>query len=162
MDMLVMSMIVFVTLLMGVYVFMISFMDMGMFVVMLVFVNFLMSVIVSQAKAMGMGMALSMLVPMWSTANPIPRKKKKPGKNQYRAHNMSLLSINLLLKLQTDQSNNPAQHERGQHMAQRGQKRNASHAQQAPALRPRHNCQRNPVVRQDGMKDGNHTSGANQ
>jgi hypothetical protein len=74
---------------------------------------------------------------------------------------MTLLRIDFLLKLQTYHRDNPTQQERGQHMAERGQQGYFPDPQEGPALSPRDDCQRHPVIRQNRMKNGYQTSGPN-
>jgi hypothetical protein len=104
----------------------------------------------------------SVLVPMGAATQAAPDEKNEPGEHEDHPYNMALLGIDLLLKLQTNQGNDPAQDQRGQHMSQRGHERDSTHTQQAPALRARDDRQGHPVIGQDRVKNGHHTSGANQ
>jgi len=104
----------------------------------------------------------SVLVPMGTATQAAPDEKNEPGEHEDHSYNMALLGIDLLLKLQTNQGNDPAQNQRSQHMSQRGHERDPTHTQQAPALRARDDRQGHPVIGQDRVKNGHHTSGANQ
>jgi ABC-type multidrug transport system fused ATPase/permease subunit len=150
----VLIIVVVVVMLMVVVVF--------MAVVMAVVMRMVVVVGVSQTGMMGMALAGSVFVSVRTATQAVPQQKKEPGEHQNGADDMALLSIYFALKLQTNHGDNPTQHQRSQHVSQRGQEGYASNAQKTPALRSRHNCQRYPVIRQNGMKNSHHTSGANQ
>ncbi len=106
--------------------------------------------------------AFSVLVPVGAATQATPDEKNEPGEHKDHSYNMALLGVDFLLKLQTNQGDDSAQNQRGQHMPQRGHECDPSHTQQAPALRARDDRQGHPVIGQDRVKNGHHTGGANQ
>ncbi|GAC1364711.1 MAG: hypothetical protein NVSMB44_24600 [Ktedonobacteraceae bacterium] len=72
---------------------------------------------------------------------------------------MTLLRVNLFLKLQPDQGNDSAKNERGDHVPNGSQEGHTDNTRNAPALCARDNSQRKPVVGEHGMQNG-HSSGS--
>jgi K+-sensing histidine kinase KdpD len=125
-----------------------------MWMVMIVGVTF--TVAVSMSEMVVMCVTFTMAVSMGSMTEQLPDQKDDACENKHHTHDMTLLSVNLFLKLKADQGNDASQDERGNHMSERSQESHAHNARDIPTLCSCNDRQRNPVIGQNGMQDGNH------
>jgi hypothetical protein len=93
------------------------------------------------------------------TTHESPDQKAKSRQDEDDPDDMPLLCIDLTLKLKANEGNNPSKHQGSNDVPCRGHGTHACSPQQAPALRACNDRKRNPVIRQDGVQDGNHSGG---
>src|SRR5947209_6776274 len=93
-----------------------------------------------------------MVVVMMSVPAEPPEEEAYPGNHQNHAHDVTLLALNGMAELKSNQCEDASQHNRGKHMSDRSEQTGAGGPSDGPVLGASHHGEWHPMVGQDGMQ----------
>lgn len=103
-----------------------------------------------------------MAVRMATVARERPGQKPDSGKYEDDADDVALLRLEGMTELEAHGSNDARDDQRGEYVSDRGKEADPGNVRDAPPLRPPDNCQRHPVIRQDGVEEADGAGGDDQ